>query len=139
MNIKMARKLANGEEPFYLCPICFQITGLKIQDCYKHLLYEHTQKEAEEQAFPIAFNEAITAKQTAVQRALEAQNKLEQIKFEAQQAVAKANGDAEAINIINQQLLKSPQYINYLAVNKWDGKMPLATGGILPFVNIPLQ
>jgi regulator of protease activity HflC (stomatin/prohibitin superfamily) len=86
--------------------------------------------------FPQAFNEAITAKQTAVQRALEAQNKLEQIKFEAQQAVAKAEGDAQAIEIINLQLQKSPQYINYLAVNKWSGTLPLATGGAVPFINL---
>lgn len=86
--------------------------------------------------FPVAFNEAITAKQTAVQKALEAQNKLEQIKFEAQQAVAKAEGDAQAIEIINQQLQKSPQYISYLAVNKWSGTLPLATGGAIPFINL---
>lgn len=88
--------------------------------------------------FPQAFNEAITAKQTAVQRALEAQNKLEQIKFEAQQATAKAQGEASAIEIINQQLLKSPQYISYLAVQKWSGILPLATGGAIPFVQIPM-
>lgn len=90
-------------------------------------------------AFPPAFNEAIINKQTAVQKALEAQNKLQQIQFEAQQAVAKANGDAQAIEIINQQLIKSPQYINYLAVNRWNGVMPLATSGALPFINIPIQ
>jgi regulator of protease activity HflC (stomatin/prohibitin superfamily) len=87
--------------------------------------------------FPVAFNEAITAKQTAVQRALEAQNKLEQIKFEAQQAVAKATGDAEAIDIINQQLIKSPQYINYIAANKWNGQLPYATNGV-PFLQLPM-
>jgi len=89
-------------------------------------------------AFPTAFNEAITAKQTAVQRALESQNKLAQVQFEAQQAVAKANGDAQAIDIINQQLLKSPQYISYVAVNKWNGILPQVTSGI-PFVQIPMQ
>lgn len=88
--------------------------------------------------YPTEFNDAIKAKQTAVQDAIRAQNKLEQIKFEAQQAVAKATGDAQAIDIINQQLLKSPQYIQYLAVNKWDGKLPQVTSG-LPFIQIPMQ
>ena len=78
------------------------------------------------------------SKQTAVQRALESQNKLAQVQFEAQQAVAKANGDAQAIDIINQQLLKSPQYISYVAVNKWNGILPQVTSGI-PFVQIPMQ
>jgi regulator of protease activity HflC (stomatin/prohibitin superfamily) len=86
--------------------------------------------------FPKEFSDSIVAKQTAVQKALESQNKLEQIKYEAQQAVAKATGDAEAIDIINQQLIKSPQYINYLAVNKWNGNLPLATGGAIPFINL---
>jgi regulator of protease activity HflC (stomatin/prohibitin superfamily) len=89
--------------------------------------------------FPSAFNDAITAKQTAVQRALEAQNKLEQIKFEAQQAVQKANGEAQAIEIINQQLIKSPQYISYLATQKWSGNLPTVVGGATPFVQIPMQ
>jgi regulator of protease activity HflC (stomatin/prohibitin superfamily) len=88
-------------------------------------------------AFPDAFNQAITAKQTAVQRAPEAQNKLEQVKFEAQQAVSKAEGDAKAMDIINQQLMKSPQYINYLAVQKWSRTLPLATGGAIPFIQLP--
>lgn len=87
--------------------------------------------------FPQSFNDAIQAKQVAVQRALEAQNKLEQIKFEAQQAIEKANGEAQAIEIINLQLIKSPQYISYVAVNKWNGILPQVTGGGIPLVNIP--
>jgi regulator of protease activity HflC (stomatin/prohibitin superfamily) len=87
--------------------------------------------------FPPAFNEAIVNKQTAVQKAQEATNKLEQIKVEAEQAIAKARGDAESIRIINEQLLKSPQYIQLLAVQKWDGKLPYATSGI-PFLQLPL-
>jgi regulator of protease activity HflC (stomatin/prohibitin superfamily) len=89
--------------------------------------------------FPKEFSDSIVAKQTAVQKALESQNKLEQIKYEAQQAVAKADGDAKAIEIINSQLLKSPQYINYLAVNKWNGNLPLATGGAIPFISLGIS
>lgn len=87
--------------------------------------------------FPTAFNDAITAKQTAVQKATEAENKLAQVQFEAQQSVATAKGQAESIDIINKQLEKSPTYIQYLATTKWDGKLPLATSGATPFIQLP--
>jgi regulator of protease activity HflC (stomatin/prohibitin superfamily) len=87
-------------------------------------------------AFSDQFNKAIESKVTAEQESLTAQRLLEKVKFEAQQKVETATGDAKAIEIINEQLKKSPQYIQYLATQKWDGKMPLATGGALPFIEI---
>lgn len=55
----------------------------------------------------------------------------QQAQYEADAAIAKANGDAQAIEIINRQLAKSPQYIQYLIAQKWDGKLPqyLSTNG----------
>lgn len=87
--------------------------------------------------FPVQFNQAITDKQTAVQKALEAQNKLEQYKFEAQQTVVKAQGDAQAIEIIQKQLQTSPEYIQYIAIQKWNGILPQVTGGAIPLVSLP--
>ena len=87
--------------------------------------------------FPTQFNQAITDKQTAVQLKLKAENDLERIKVEAQQAIAKAEGDAESIRIINEQLQKSPQYIQFIATQKWDGKLPPLLSGVLPFVQVP--
>ncbi|MBI2558854.1 prohibitin family protein [Candidatus Woesearchaeota archaeon] len=78
--------------------------------------------------FSEEFNRAIESKVTAEQLALKAQRDLERIKTEALQNIEKAKGESEAIRIINEQLLKSPQYINYLTIQKWDGKMPLALG-----------
>lgn len=99
--------------------------------------------------FPEQFNEAITSKQTAVQLKLKAQNDLERIKVEALQAVAtaqgiadasvaKAKGDAETIRIINEQLQRSPEYINLLAVQRWNGVLPYATSGV-PFLQLPIK
>lgn len=48
--------------------------------------------------------------------------------LKAQQKVAQSRGESEAIRIINEELQRSPQYINYLMMSKWDGKMPLALG-----------
>ncbi|MBI2545813.1 prohibitin family protein [Candidatus Woesearchaeota archaeon] len=78
--------------------------------------------------FSPEFNHAIEQKVTAEQNALKEQNNLRVVQFQAQQKIEAAKGEAEAIKIINEELLKSPQYINYLTIQKWDGKMPLALG-----------
>jgi prohibitin 2 len=97
--------------------------------------------------FSPEFAKAIEAKVTAQQRALEAKNKLEQIRYEAQQQVIqaeaqanatilKAQADATAIALIRATL--TDEYLTYIAIQKWDGKMPYFFGGdVLPFVQIP--
>ena len=42
--------------------------------------------------------------------------------------VAKANGESQAIQVITSQLKQSPQYLQWLAVNRWNGQMPYALG-----------
>ena len=54
--------------------------------------------------FSSTFNEAIEAKVTAEQNALAAKNKLEQVKYEADQSVAMAEGQAKAIAIQAQAI-----------------------------------
>ena len=78
--------------------------------------------------FSDEFNKAIESKVTAEQNALREQNNLKVVEFQAQQKIAQAKGEAEAIKIVNEELLKSPKYIDYLTIQKWDGKMPLALG-----------
>lgn len=78
--------------------------------------------------FSATFTQAIEAKVTAEQNALKEQNNLAVVQFQAQQVVEKAKGDSEAIQIINEQLKQSPAYVNYLMIQKWDGRMPLALG-----------
>lgn len=99
-------------------------------------------------AFSEQFSQAIEQKVTAQQLALKAENDLQRIRIEAQQKVAQAEGDrnatiaqaqgsAAAIDLINKQLEKSPQYVNYLAVSKWNGQLPQVTGGAMPLISIP--
>ena len=78
--------------------------------------------------FSDEFTRAIESKVTAEQNALKEQNNLQVIKFQAQQKIEQAKGEAEAIRIVNEELLKSPRYIDYQTIQKWDGKMPLALG-----------
>ncbi len=88
--------------------------------------------------FSTSFNNAIEAKVTAEQNALAAKNKLDQVKYEADQRIAEANGEAQAIKIqataIQQQ--GGADYIQLQALKKWDGKLPQYMTGAVPFVNV---
>ena len=100
--------------------------------------------------FSILFAQAIESKVEAEQRALKAENDLKRIEVEARQFeaqavgiaqanIAEASGEAEAINIINQALANNPYYLEWLKIQKWDGILPLVTGGdgATPFIEIP--
>lgn len=89
--------------------------------------------------FSPSFNEAIEAKVTAEQNALASKNKLEQIKYEAEQRIVQAEAEAEAIAIqasaINSQ--GGADYVNLKAVEKWSGVLPTyMTGDSIPFINL---
>ena len=101
--------------------------------------------------FSVLFSQAIESKVEAEQKAQKAENDLIRIEVEARQAaaraegiaqanIAQANGEAEAIKIINQALAQNPNYLEWLKTQAWDGKLPLVTGGGgTPFIQIPIQ
>lgn len=89
--------------------------------------------------FSQSFNSSIEAKVTAEQDALAARNKLEQIKFEAQQTIEKAKAQAETIRIqaaaITQQGGKD--YVTLKAIEKWNGAYPSTIlGATTPLISI---
>ena len=90
--------------------------------------------------FSRSFNEAIEAKVTAEQSAKAAKNKLEQIKYEAEQRIATAEGEAKAIAIQSQAIQQNggAAYIQLKALERWDGKLPVynTAGAPMPFVGI---
>ena len=97
--------------------------------------------------FSKSFNEAIENKVTAEQLKLKADRDLERIKTEAEQAqakavgekeaaIAKAEGEAQAIKIVSQQLSASPQYVEWMKVNRWNGQLPTVTGGATPLIQV---
>jgi regulator of protease activity HflC (stomatin/prohibitin superfamily) len=90
--------------------------------------------------FSSAFTEAIEGKVTAVQNAEAAKNKLEQIKFEAQQTIETARATAEAQRIQSASLAAQggEDYVNLKAIEKWDGKLPqqMIPGSSVPFLNL---
>ncbi len=76
--------------------------------------------------FSDAYNKAIEEKQIAEQEALKAKYDLERIQIEADQAIKKAQGEAEAMKLKNEQL--SDYIIKLEFIEKWDGKMPMYLG-----------
>ena len=101
--------------------------------------------------FSPLFSQAIESKVEAEQKAQKAENDLIRIRVEAQQAeasavgiananIARANGEAEAIRIINQALADNPNYLDWLKTQAWDGELPLVVGeGGTPFIQIPVK
>jgi prohibitin 2 len=101
--------------------------------------------------FSPAFASQIESKVVAFQKYLTEQNNLLAVKVIANQTVvqaqaaarsniAKANGESQAIKIISVQLKQSPQYLQWLSINRWNGQLPYALGsGAVPFVQLPLR
>ena len=93
-------------------------------------------------SFSQTFTDAIEAKQTAEQNALKAKRDLDRIKVEAEQTVAAATAEAEALGL--QKMNITPDLIelrkieaNLKAIEKWDGVLPQVTGsGAIPFIGV---
>lgn len=89
--------------------------------------------------FSKAFNEAIEQKVTASQQAETAKRNLEKVQYEAQQNIARAKGEAEAIAIQSNAIKENggEAYIRMKAIERWDGKLPVYNGGgAVPFIEI---
>lgn len=73
--------------------------------------------------FSAEFSKAIEAKVTATQNAEASKNKLEQIKYEKEQAIVKAQGEAEAIRIQAQAINSQggADYVKLQQIYKWNG------------------
>jgi prohibitin 2 len=100
--------------------------------------------------FSQAFADQIEQKVVAFQKYLTEQNNLRAIQVIANQTVvqaeaqaraniAKANGESQAIRIINEQLRENPQYLQWQGINRWNGQLPysLGAGGGVPFFQLP--
>ena len=100
--------------------------------------------------FSDAFASQIEQKVVAFQKFLTEQNNLKAVRVIANQNVvqaeaaaraniAKASGESEAIKIITGQLRSSPEYLQWQAINRWNGQLPYALGGGgFPFFQLPV-
>jgi len=101
--------------------------------------------------FSEAFSSQVESKVVAFQKFLTEQNNLKAVQVVANQTVvqaqaaaranvAKASGESQAIKIITEQLRQSPQYLQWQAINRWNGQMPYSLGsGAFPFFQLPAQ
>jgi prohibitin 2 len=99
--------------------------------------------------FSDAFESQIEQKVVAFQKFLTEQNNLRAVRVIANQNVvqaeaaaraniAKANGESQAIKIITSQLRSSPEYLQWQAINRWNGQLPYASGSsAVPFFQLP--
>jgi prohibitin 2 len=95
--------------------------------------------------FSKEFNNAIEAANAARQAVVEEEQKLRSAQIQAQQRVAVAKADAEATLARAEaqasanktiQATLTPEVLEYLALQKWDGKLPQSTNGTVPFLNL---
>ena len=96
--------------------------------------------------FDDAFEQSIQAKVIAAQDALKMQNKTAEKEEEAKQLVIaaeaaaqsqkiQADAEAYAIQVVQEQIAQSPDYIEYLKISNWNGVLPQAIGTeVNPFI-----
>lgn len=80
---------------------------------------------------------ALNAKIEATQLAMKAENEVRTARALAEARVAQAKGEAEAMRIQTEALSKSQSLVQYEAVKKWNGTLPIyMMGNSVPFINI---
>lgn len=134
--------------------INLEASNLAIDSLYgpgKQIFMAQVQKRVVSQTAPIGINidkiylvgnlrlpnsvvEALNLKITATQRALQRENELREAEAEGRKCVVIAQAEAEALRIKNAQL--TPSLLQYESIQKWDGKLPQATAGTVPFINL---
>jgi regulator of protease activity HflC (stomatin/prohibitin superfamily) len=94
------------------------------------------------------FEHAVEAKVVAQQNAIQEQNRTVQVREKATQQIETAKGNAEAtvlnakaeaesIRIRANALEANAKLVEWEAVQKWDGKLPVySMGGAVPFINL---
>jgi len=74
----------------------------------------------------------------SIEDKVRAQQKKEQTQIEAETILIQAQGQSKAQAELKNSGALSPEYLQFLAVQKWNGILPNATNGV-PFINIPVK
>lgn len=86
--------------------------------------------------FSKEFSQAIENKQVIAQQVEASKLTLQKIEIEATQASTQAKGQANAQKALKDIGALSPEYLQYLALTKWNGILPTVVGGAIPFINV---
>jgi regulator of protease activity HflC (stomatin/prohibitin superfamily) len=113
----------------YLAPKHIDVVALQIREVYlpDTLQEAINSKVAEQQLAEQA--QATVAKNTQLASAAQ-----EQAKGEAESRTIRAQAEANANLLIAKSL--TPELVQYQYALKWDGRLPQATGGTIPFLNL---
>jgi regulator of protease activity HflC (stomatin/prohibitin superfamily) len=109
--------------------------------------------------FSPEFTKTIEQTVVAQQQLITQQNQLAKVKIDSLQAVARANAtktanileaqgkanatvmnaeaEASAINLVQKQLLNSPNYIDYFKIKIWNGQLPVVSSNAGNILNLP--
>lgn len=83
------------------------------------------------------FERSVEAKVVAVQNAIAEQNRTKQIEEKARQTIVSAEAEAKSMQIRAHALEQNAKLVEWEAVQKWDGKLPVySLGGAVPFINM---
>ena len=94
--------------------------------------------------YPESLEKSITAKNEEVQKSLRINNEIATVEAEAKKRIVEANGKAEALRITadaeayyNRTVSASlsTNLVNMKALEKWDGKTPIVSGGSGTFID----
>lgn len=87
--------------------------------------------------FDDSFEAAVRNKVVATQDALKAENETVRIREESKQKVIQAQAEAESMKIRSQALSQNKNLVEYEAVQKWNGVLPVTMmGNAVPFINM---
>ena len=137
--------------------------GMKIEAMYGNLtgFMAEVTAEVQKEVSPLGINiqtitvgevrlpgpvlDAINAKVTSTQKAIQAENELRETTAQANKVAAKAEGEARAILVeakaqaaANQLINASitPTLVQYKSIEKWNGVLPTVSGGATPIINM---
>ncbi len=88
--------------------------------------------------FTADYNAAIEAKQVAEQEVATARQRLQKAQVEAEILLTQAEGQANAQKAIEQSGALTEEYLRYLFLNTWDGKLPqvMGSGDIMSVMDV---
>jgi regulator of protease activity HflC (stomatin/prohibitin superfamily) len=83
---------------------------------------------------PPTVEASINAKIQATQNAMMIENQVAAAQAEAKKLLIKATAEAQANELVAKST--TSQYLQYVAIQRWDGKLPQVTSGATPFVKL---
>ncbi len=116
------------------------VTRAALKEVQENLMARHvivTDLQFTNLNFDDAYEKAVEEKVVAIQDAQKAKNVTVTIQEQARQTVMTAQAEAEAMKIKSQALAQNKGLVDFEAVRKWNGQLPMYMfGNSTPFINM---